>query len=203
MMRGMLRKAAMQIGKNLNGKIILQTKRCIVRELTMDDMDALYELYGPPEITRFVEPLYEREKELEYQQNYIHRIYGGYGYGMWAVIDKESDSLIGRIGVEGHLEDAVPACVKQDAAGYDHPAGNAFDVVELGYIVAVEWQRKGIAVEVCAAVLDYARDVLEMRCAYARIHPDNVASIRLAQSLGFTETDEIVDGERIWHRALQ
>lgn len=169
--------------EDLNGKIILQTKRCIVRELTMDDIDALFELYGPSEITRFVEPLYEREKEMEYQRNYIREIYGGYGYGMWTVADKGSGKLIGRIGVESHPKD--------DA-----------DTVELGYIIAMDWQGKGIAAEVCTAVLEYAKDVLGKRRAYARIHPDNEASIRLAKKLGFVMTDEMIDGERVWEKIL-
>lgn len=184
----------------------MQTKRCIVRELTMDDIDALFELYGHSEITRFVEPLYERKKEVEYQRNYIREIYGSYGYGMWAVVDKKSGKLIGRIGVESRPEDCADVLRDYDENNADTAHGhteNNMDTLELGYIVAVDWQRKGIATEVCTAVLEYARDVLGKQRVYARIHPDNKASIRLIQKLGFAETDEIVDGERVWKKKLE
>ena len=50
---------------------ILETKRCVIRELSMEDLPALFELYAHPEVTRFMEPLFEWEKEKEYQEKYM------------------------------------------------------------------------------------------------------------------------------------
>ena len=58
--------------------IIAETKRCIIRELTMDDIDDLFDLYSKPGITDFVEPLYDYEKECEYERAYIKHMYGYY-----------------------------------------------------------------------------------------------------------------------------
>ncbi len=164
------------------GKIILETKRCIVREFTMEDMDALFELYEQPGITRFVEPLYDWEKEKEYQKNYISLVYGKYGYGLWMVEDK-NHQIIGRIGVERHE--------------YDPPG-----VLELGYIIAPFRQGRGIATEVCRAVLHYAAETLQSNLVYARIHPQNKASNHLATKLGFTATERFDKTDQIWTLSL-
>ena len=74
---------------------ILETKRCRVREFGMDDLDALYALYAKPHVTDFIEPLYAYAQEREYEKNYIERIYGFYGFGMWLVFEKETGQLIG------------------------------------------------------------------------------------------------------------
>lgn len=42
---------------------ILQTKRCIVREICLDDVDKLYEIYADPSITLYMEGLYAKRKK--------------------------------------------------------------------------------------------------------------------------------------------
>lgn len=53
-----------------------ETDRCLIRELSLSDLPALYELYDKPGMTDFVEPLYDYETELEYQKAYIENMYG-------------------------------------------------------------------------------------------------------------------------------
>lgn len=42
---------------------ILQTRRCIVREICLDDVDTLYEIYADPSITLYMEGLYAKRKK--------------------------------------------------------------------------------------------------------------------------------------------
>ena len=53
-----------------------ETERCLIRELSLSDLPALYELYDKPGMTDYVEPLYDYETELEYQKAYIENMYG-------------------------------------------------------------------------------------------------------------------------------
>ena len=79
---------------------VIETDRCFLREMTMEDLDELYRLYEDPEITRYMEGLYEdRKKEEEYTRAYINNMYRFYGYGMWLVIQKETGKIIGRAGL--------------------------------------------------------------------------------------------------------
>ena len=88
---------------------IARTKRCVIRELSLEDLPALEKLYQKEGVTwrldadgeripGFIEPLFAKEKEKKYQQAYITNMYGYYGYGMWLVFDKASGELIGRAG---------------------------------------------------------------------------------------------------------
>ena len=73
---------------------IARTKRCVIRELSLEDLPALAKLYQKEGVTwrldadgeripGFIEPLFAKEKEKKYQQAYIINMYGYYGYGMW------------------------------------------------------------------------------------------------------------------------
>lgn len=146
---------------------ILETKRCLVREFAMEDLDALFELYAKPGMTDYVEPLYSYEEEAAYEEAYIKHRYHYFGYGMWLVFDKESGKLIGRAGLEDR----------------DYPEGTA---MELGYMIAPEYQRKGYATEVCRAILTYAKEELEAESVNCLVDEKNVPSVRLVERLGFT-----------------
>ena len=145
---------------------ILTTDRCVVKEFSMDYLDALFELYEGEGMTEYIEPLYPYEQEKEYQQAYIRHMYGFYGYGMWIVCDKETGALIGRAGLE-HREELNGA-------------------IELGYAIGVPYQRKGIATEVCTAILSYAKEELGQSEIYCLIEPENRLSVHFAKKLGFS-----------------
>lgn len=141
-----------------------ETDRCLIRELSLSDLPALYELYDKPGMTDYVEPLYDYETELEYQKAYIENMYGFYEYGMWLVFSKETGKLIGR-------------------AGLEHD--------ELGYMIAPELQNLGYATEVCRFIIDYARENTDFEELYCRIDERNEASVRLAKKLGFTNSGHV------------
>ena len=141
-----------------------ETERCLIRELSLSDLPALYELYDKPGMTDYVEPLYDYETEFEYQKAYIENMYGFYEYGMWLVFSKETGELIGRAGLEHN---------------------------EMGYMIAPELWNRGYATEVCRFIIDYARENTDFEELYCRIDERNVASVRLAKKLGFVRNGQI------------
>jgi len=146
---------------------ILETERCYLRELELADLDDLYELYAGKGMTDSIEPLYPRKEEEEYQSAYIQSMYGFYGYGIWLVKERGTDLLIGRTRLE-------------------HRELNGKFELELGYAIAVPYQRRGYALEVCRAILDYAWENLGYRQVNCLIEPENIASLGLVKKLGFT-----------------
>ena len=70
-------------------------------------------------------------------------------------------------------------------------------VAELAWVVGAEWQGRGIAREAAALVLDHVL-ALGMRRVVAHVHPDHVASQRVAASLGLRPTSVLVEGEVEW-----
>ena len=144
---------------------ILETERLKVRESTLEDVEDFYRIYKEPSITYYMENLFEdSDQEYAYIKDYIRYVYGLYGYGMWTVILKETDEVIGRAGIS--IRD-----------GYDVP--------ELGFVIETVHQRKGYASEVCRAILDYASEELQMESVQALVCAANEASIEVLSKLGF------------------
>lgn len=146
---------------------VIETKRCFLREITLGDLDDLYRLYEPEEMTRYMDGLYEnRQKEEEYTKAYIEHMYRFYGYGLWLVVEKETGEIIGRAGL-GHLE------VEEEVQ------------LELGYLIGRNKQRQGYAFEVCQGILDYAKEATDFGSIHCLIQKENFASVCLAEKLGF------------------
>ncbi len=152
---------------------VIETGRCILREMTLEDLDDLYEIYRGKSITRYMEGLYEeRQKEEEYTRAYIENMYHFYGYGMWIAVEKAAGRIIGRAGLNSLNLHGTPA-------------------VELGYVIGEEFQRKGYASELCKGILNYAKAATEFGQVHCLIHKDNKISIHLAENLGFVWQEEI------------
>lgn len=145
---------------------ILETERCVVRETTEEDVDDFYEIYREPAITAYTEKLYpEVEQEKEYVRQYIDKIYSFYQFGVWTIVLKSTGEVIGRAGFSYR-------------EGYQHP--------ELGFVVGLPWQGRGIAFEVCSAILAYGEENYDFEQMLALVEPENEISLRLCRKLGFT-----------------
>ena len=160
---------------------IMETKRTIIREFCMEDLDALFRLYEGEHITDYMEPLYEYEEEKAYEEKYIKNVYGLYDYGMWLIIDKDTKEIIGRAGVEsrGGLSGINRETFLDDR--------NDEDTVELGYLIREDYQNKGYATEVCKAIVDYAFNELAKKRVYAQVDDGNLISRKLLKKLGFLD----------------
>ena len=159
---------------------VMETERCYLREITLDDIDRLYELYAPGEITKYMDGLHEnREEEVAYTKAYIDHMYRFFGYGLWLVVENATGEIIGRAGLE-HRE-------TQDEWW-----------LEMGYMIAVDYQKQGYATEVCEGILQYAREALEFEEISCMIHRENATSIHLAEKLGFHwEKRVLLQGKQI------
>lgn len=73
---------------------------------------------------------------------------------------------------------------------------------DLAWVIGVAWQGRGYATEAALGMADWLRRH-GVRSLTAHIHPDNLASERVAVALGLEATDEAEDGERVWRAALR
>ncbi|MDD6351048.1 MAG: GNAT family N-acetyltransferase [Lachnospiraceae bacterium] len=150
---------------------MIESRRLIIRELSMDDLPALLAIYREPGMTDYIDPLPEEAEEKEELSVYISKVYGLYNYGLWAVTDKETGALIGRAGIESKL-------------------GFPEDMVELGYQIAPHLWGMGFGMEAVRAVLKYVREELpSIHKVIARVRDGNTASVRILEEEGFQESD--------------
>ena len=146
---------------------IVETKRCLVRETTVDDMEQLLEIYKDPQMTRYTDHFCPPNVDAgQYIRDYVSNVYEFYGYGIWTILCRETGKVIGRAGFSLLPEEEDP---------------------QIGYMVGVPWQGKGIAAEVCEEILKYGKEVLLFERVNALIDKRNKASIALCKKLGFRE----------------
>lgn len=153
---------------------IAETRRLLIREMTLADLDDVNALYRESGSTGFLQPsTLDRHEEEEKIKAYITYMYGLYQFGMWVVIEKESGTLIGRVGfgIADYLE---------------------FSEIDMGYLIGEKYRRRGYAEEASRAALDYAGRVLELPQVSAYIDRENLVSLHLIEKLGFHRIKEFM-----------
>lgn len=150
---------------------IAQTNRMRIREISVEDVPQLYELYRDERVTQYMEPLFaDPDQEVVYTREYIKNVYGFYGYGMWVLEEKTQGCVIGR-------------------AGLEYKEG--FEGLELGFMLGVPYQHQGYAYEACREILSYGIRELDQRSYCSFINEKNTASIHLVERLGFVPRDKV------------
>lgn len=152
---------------------VIETKRCLLREMTMEDLDELYHLYAGKDVTKYMEDLYQDRKEEEaYTRAYIDHMYRFYGYGMWLVIMKDTGKIIGRAGLNNLDIHGIPS-------------------LEMGYMIGVPYQRLGYATEVCRGIIQFAEEGTEFEELNCLIQKGNDVSVHMMEKLGFLWKEEM------------
>jgi RimJ/RimL family protein N-acetyltransferase len=151
---------------------VLDTPRLWLREFTLDDLDDLHQVLGDPETMRFYPQPKTREGTLAWIE-WCRLSYEQQGFGLWALILKETEALIGDCGL-----------TVQDVDGEE--------LVEVGYHVKRSHWRWGLATEAALASRDHAFDVVGVDRLIALVRVENEPSAGVARKIGMSvwkETD--------------
>lgn len=148
--------------------IVAETDHCFLRELTETDFEPMYRIYRKPQVVRYLEEqMRDRKTEQEKWNAYLRWTYSFFGYGYWGVFEKETGKLVGRAGFRAGSEP-----------------------LEIGYLLDDTVWGRGLATEILDALLDYAKTELEVPEITARIHRENIASLRTAEKAGMRPVPE-------------
>ena len=82
-----------------SGKFFIETERLLIREMQQSDFDALCRILCDEEVMRAA---YESAFSPDEAQNWLNRHlkrYEDYGFGLWAVVLKETNEMIGQCGL--------------------------------------------------------------------------------------------------------
>jgi RimJ/RimL family protein N-acetyltransferase len=156
-------------------KIILETKRLILRHQVLADLDDLWALYCNPNITKYIPDAprsrAEAQEELEW---HMHGHPKHPELGLWATIHKETGKFIGRCGL-------LPWTIDGQ---YD---------VEVAYTIAEEYWGQGLGSEAAQAILNYGFEKLKLSRLICLIDLDNIGSQKVAEKIGMTFEREAQD----------
>ena len=153
----------------MNEKVILETKRLLLREMNESDFDALCKILCDEETMYAYEGAFSDQEVGEWLDRQFSR-YQEYGFGLWAVVLKETGEVIGQCGL-------TMQPWKND------------EVLEIGYLFQRQFWHNGYASEAAAACKKYAFEVLKADEVCSIIRDTNIPSQRVAERNGMTKKD--------------
>lgn len=160
------------MGENMEEQIILETERLALRRLRRADYDGLCLMLKDEEVMYAYEHAFEDWEASDWLDRQLMR-YEKYGFGLWAVILKETGELIGQCGL-----------TMQEAGERE--------VLEVGYLFRKDFWHCGYALEAAAACRDYAFEKLGAEAVYSIIRDTNAPSRAVAERNGMTVCGSIV-----------
>lgn len=145
-------------------KTIIETERLLLREITLDDKEVMFQLHSNLEVQKYTgEPPVASIKEMGQAIQARTNDYKKYGYGRWATFLKDGVQFIGWAGL-AYLPE--------------------FDEIDIGYRFLPRYWGMGFATEASHAILTYGFNTLELKRIIAIAMKENKASIRVMEKIG-------------------
>ena len=161
--------------------MILETERLFLREMNQGDFQDLTEILQNPNVMYAYEHVFSDNDVQSWLGRQLER-YKKYGFGLWAIILKDTGEMIGQAGLT--------------MQPYRHA-----EVLEIGYLLKEKFWHCGYAKEAASACKKYAFEHLSQDKVYSIIKADNVASMKVAKSIGMSKEDEFMtryyNGDRL------
>lgn len=151
---------------NFNPFPILTGKRLVLRQITIKDAHALYELRSSEVVMRYIDkPL---AKTVHDAVELIEKIMDNLTYNegiTWAICLAEDMRMIGTIGFYRFKKEHYRA--------------------EIGYLLLPEFHGRGIMFEAIQLVVQFGFKQLNIHSIEAIVNPENNASIKILEKNGF------------------
>jgi len=154
---------------------VLETSRLRLRELSLDDLDAVAAMLADPEVMRYWPRPQTRDEAAGWIRRQLDR-YAASGHGYWLAECKDTGTPVGQYGL-------LPPGPEMQAQGLDGPS--------LGYMTHRPFWRRGYALEAAAACRDLALDRPGGERLYCLVRPENGPSRAVARALGLTLEPDI------------
>ncbi|MDV7696698.1 GNAT family N-acetyltransferase [Chryseobacterium soli] len=142
-----------------------ETERLILRPMSLDDKEFIFELYNRP---KFIQYIGDRNiKTIADAENYIRDRFlpqfEKLGFGNYLVVTKEENKKIGGVGIFER---------------------EGLDVMDIGFSLLEEFEDKGYAYEAALKVKSIGMDEFGMKKISAITSKDNFSSQKLIEKLG-------------------
>jgi ribosomal-protein-alanine N-acetyltransferase len=156
---------------------LLETERLRLRAFREDDLPAYAAIWSDPDVMRYLGK--GGARSLEGSRELLAWLRATYrdGFGVWALVERESGAAIGWAGVN-----PVEAGGRRE--------------IELMYLLARARWGRGLATEAALALRDYAFAELRLPRLAALVFPQNRASLRVVEKVGMAYERDVVLGEK-------
>lgn len=151
---------------------IIETEQLALRELTMDDFQTWHKMLSDQETMQYYPCAFDEDKTRSWIDWNLDN-YSKYGFGLWAIILKETNQFIGDCGI-----------TMQNI----HGDGNLFP--EIGYHIDKRFWRKGYASQAGKACLRYAFENMDFNEIFSYQKWTNIPSRKVAEKMGMSLREE-------------
>ncbi|MEG0751815.1 MAG: GNAT family N-acetyltransferase [Oscillospiraceae bacterium] len=151
---------------------MIETKRLFLREMQQSDYKDLCKILQDKDVMYAYEGAFSDDETQSWLDKQLYR-YQEDGFGLYAVILKETGEMIGQCGPT--IQDY-----------------NNEKVVEIGYLFQKAYWHKGYAIEAASACKEYAFAVLDAGEVFSIIRDTNIASQNVARRNGMERIDTLV-----------
>ncbi|WP_334082261.1 glutamine-hydrolyzing GMP synthase [Helicobacter typhlonius] len=146
---------------------VCESERVFLRPYTQADFAALHKTVSDKETMYAWGQGFSKKQSQEWLDKQLAH-YQQYGFGIWAIIEKQSGAIIGNAGLN-HTEISLK--------------GKTQKIVEIGYLLHRNFWGKGYGSEVARMCVKYGFETLGLEEVYCLIKEDNKASIKVAKML--------------------
>lgn len=153
-------------------RTIIETPRLLLREMTPADRPDLCMILQDKEVMYAYNGPFSDEEVNGWLERQTGR-YREWGYGLWAVVLKQTGEMIGQCGVTRQL-------------------WNGEEMLEVGYLFRHSHWHQGYATEAASACMEYAFDVLGASEVCSIIRDNNIPSQRVALRNGMRKAEGVM-----------
>jgi RimJ/RimL family protein N-acetyltransferase len=156
---------------------MIETTRLFLRPHALEDFNNFYAMSSDPAVMKFIAP----EKPVTREEAWVKLLRNAghwalLGYGLFVIFEKESGRFVGNTGL----------------ADFHRGLGGDFDPYpEAAWALAAWTHGKGYATEAAAAAHDWLAEQRKPSRTVCIIDPENTASLRVAEKLGYRRFDEV------------
>lgn len=152
--------------------MIVETNRLYLREMTQLDYSDLCKILQDSDVMYAYEGVFSDKETKDWLDRQIKN-YKEHGFGLWAVILKETDEMMGQCGLT--LQE------------YKNKK-----IIEVGYLLKRSFWHKGYATEAAIACKEYAFNKLNVNEVFSIIRDSNIQSQNVAMRNGMTKVDKFI-----------
>lgn len=155
---------------------VIETERLLLRRITNDDVNEVFELRSNPETMKYIpRPLVQNNEDaLAHIAMIDEKIDTNIGVN-WGITLKDNPKLLGIIGFYRMQPENYRA--------------------EIGYMLSPDFHGKGIIPEAVNRLIRYGFDDLKLHSIEAVIDPENSASEKVLEKCGFVKEAHLKESE--------
>jgi len=144
----------------------LETDRLYLRKLSINDKNAIFDYASDPQIDKYVGWDYHKslDDSLEFLDSIVKK-YENNEPSDWGIIEKDSDKLVGTIGIFN--------------------LNGVHKYIEVGYALSRQYWNKGIMTEALGKVIRFCFEDIGVNRIEANCFTGNKASARVLEKCGF------------------